>query len=658
MEITATNLSQSPKEQLVKLRCGKKYSLLSFHISHPESFLDLKYNFLYTMTTVTLSRLNLCSNIDASTPLVVMQELAHCHSIPYDARPNSFVFELISKPIGIVHTPIADYEWPIVARYVNPAQDWPIPALQEAYDFLRSWENQTDRLPHKDFSWGPQTPTDPHRLNACVLYGICRRHGVETDREMTFYQLAMVCKMLVREPSYARGVISTVLAQLPKNGLIDLYLTSRGIVEEFDSDSSSDESDPSDDSDEMEDDVFEDLQDSIKCLNNKTILRSRVAPITNSDAIVLAGLNYNLDISLAQNPKKEYKLLNRDPSAYIPADSNVREIFETNAILLDLTETFNPRLPLEIYDENNLIRMARTEGYTNRDLQQDSAYTLLQTAYMSNTFYHGHQPGTKNDRTPFLYEEIDELPSSLIVCYGVKAIPFMTAFRYLELAKLFREQRNFNNPLEEEEVFPKIAIEKLKNLCRINRTADSDEVITERRLLYDAIIATELFTDQTQEKALHLFQLHESTPEMREPLENALRSLFHLSMFMRGWDGVGPYPIIRAPVDNQNVVDLNVTTAIREFEGFCSSLGEHATLITELPLLRYRGGLFQAISNEDGTVSTISERIEIVKHGDEHDNYDSCIRLSSNLLAVSSYKYMSLLGLEAPFIVDRLRDIS
>jgi len=278
--------------------------------------------------------------------------------------------------------------------------------------------------------------------------------------------------------------------------------------------------------------------------------------------------------------------------------------------------------------------------------------------YMSYTFYHGRQPGMKNDRTPFLYEDVDELDNDLIVCFGVSGgHGTMTAFRYTELGCLFKEHRNFVNPLAEDDTFPAIAITKLKNLCKMVRTGDRQEVIEERNMVYDSIINTELFTDESQAKARELFNAYEQADQgTQELIIDAVNKLFHLSMYMRGWLGDGEYPIQRAPVDNQAIVDLNVTEALIRFEEACQHLEDIGRIILDLPLLKYKAGEFHPTTTEGNR--TIAERIEIVKAGDDHNNFDSCIRLSSNLLAVSSYRYMKILGIAVPFEVERLREIS
>ena len=128
---------------------------------------------------------------------------------------------------------------------------------------------------------------------------------------------------------------------------------------------------------------------------------------------------------------------------------------------------------------------------------------------------------------------------------------------------------------------------------------------------------------------------------------------------MRGWLGEGPYPVESAPVDNQAEVDVYVSNQIYIFEDRCQKLGTIGDHILKLPLLRYRRGHGQyvrATSFYDGF--TIQDRINIVKHGDILDNPASCIRLSSNWLLSSAYRYLYVLGHRLDFSMDRAADIS
>jgi hypothetical protein len=124
-------------------------------------------------------------------------------------------------------------------------------------------------------------------------------------------------------------------------------------------------------------------------------------------------------------------------------------------------------------------------------------------------------------------------------------------------------------------------------------------------------------------------------------------------MTMRGWLHEGPYPIKSAPVDNQSLVDMHVSQEFSNLEGLCI---DKYSFFLDLPLLNYREEFYP--SNDGVQGLTIRDRLNIVKNGDEHGNYSSCIRLTSNWLCYTAYYLYHVLGLEVPFVLEELRNIS
>ncbi|GAG89710.1 unnamed protein product, partial [marine sediment metagenome] len=54
-----------------------------------------------------------------------------------------------------------------------------------------------------------------------------------------------------------------------------------------------------------------------------------------------------------------------------------------------MDQVFNPNLPSTLYDDEDLSAMCLEEGYTDNDIREDGAYTILQTAYLLPTFIRG-----------------------------------------------------------------------------------------------------------------------------------------------------------------------------------------------------------------------------------------------------------------------------
>lgn len=588
------------------------------------------------MSVLVLSRKNIIRRIDQDTPLPVLQEISQCHKIMIDER---FYENLKHKPIGIVHSPPREEDWVVIAQYVNPNSTWSIAQLQQAYAWLNEWVSKVPELP-VNFTYGIQTNISPMNVNACMLYKFCKEHGLPVNRSVTLYQLATIVRMYIGDAYFSRAIVYNIIDQMDKIALINVYLKA---VHQ--------------DTTLVEDNYatfLNNINDAVKCFSDRVAMRMFIQPKTRAEAITLAAMNYHIDLFHASDPIREYHIIQCDPSGYYPQDADLLKSVSGNLRLINLRETFNPMLPIELYDEQTLITLAKFEGYSNIDLQGESPYTLMQTVCFSNTFYQGRQSGIANARTPFLYEDVDEIHDDLLLCYGCLASKIMIAFSYQELTELFRFNKNFVNPLDNQP-FPDIAIAKLKNLCKQFRIGENLE---EKNKLYTAIINTEIFTDETQQLVKEFYVTFEQgNAHIKAKISDAILALFHLSMYMRGWLGQGEYPVERAPVDNQNIVDLQVTEGIITFERHCQELGEIGEAILNLPLLKYKHNRFHRVINEEHG-KTVGERLQITKAGEEHTTFDSCIRLTSNYFVATSYRYMQVLGLPLPFDIDRLREIS
>jgi len=310
--------------------------------------------------------------------------------------------------------------------------------------------------------------------------------------------------------------------------------------------------------------------------------------------------------------------------------------------------------------------MAIREGYLPADINFANPYELLSMAYVSNTFHVGPQEGMLNAETPFSLDSIIELDPHVVVCYGSKAAAReigLIAFRYAELAEQFHYAKNFANPMRSTyphtgDIFEASAIRKLKVIANTAPPGESQEAMIERQRLANAILEVELFTDSNTQQYRVIYQAYVSADtSTKDRIREAITALFELAMFMRGWTGSGNYPIREAPVDNQDQVDIRVSQGISRFEELCRNLGDVGTIILNLPLLQYRAGIFSS-STESNQGRTIEERIQIVRLGDTTNNTNSCIRLTSNWLAASAYRYMQIIGISPPFDIELLRTIS
>lgn len=181
---------------------------------------------------------------------------------------------------------------------------------------------------------------------------------------------------------------------------------------------------------------------------------------------------------------------------------------------------------------------------------------------------------------------------------------------------------------------------------------DSPLVQSAKKLL--AAIAYVETSSMTQFASLEHF-VREFGKSQREQCMELLTLLLRLSMTMRGWDGksTSAYPVHSTPTLPQNLIDVNVTEAWTAFFGAVERFGNLGQRFLDLPLVRWRGEFIVSRLRAEGR--TLRERLEIVRR---NTTQESCIRLSSNWLCATVYRYMTAFQMVPPFSIELLRDIA
>lgn len=626
---------------------------------------------------ILLSRLLITGHIHEQTPVCVLIDIADAHGIKYlgedTEKPNfsQHILASINETRTFVLQDMKSMdEWSNVARFVNKHSKWPRNKLSQAYNFLIGFSNNENPLPkiNHPFLVGPQTPENIFSVNACILYKICVHHRLNVNSHTTINQMAYAVNML-REgtESIMRRVRTFVERDSDRNNLINILMLSHHDVGDPDAnpDTGSNNNTVSYDVVPQVEITHETLISVHQSLNDIVKLRHRIEPSTNLGAIGLAALNYSIDISKATNPLREYKLLKASGRVeYKPSDPWMRYWYEYTPIMFDLFVTFNPTFPPQFYLPNILLDMIRNEGYSMSRLENEDPYELLQLAYTSETFYQGKMPRLRSKETVIDLDDVDTVPYGQLLCFGQPESP-MAPVTVTELTKLFNSNQNFTNPFRNESIFTVEAINKLKLIAQSPQGPNSNvhlspETIKLKGELNLAINTVEIMLRNNDEASRNLMlSYRNANSEIKREIEGVLSVLLHMGMHMRGWNGTGAFPVEHAVVHahQTNSIDENINYSVGEFERRCNKLGEIGRLIKGLPLVLYKDGIYNPSTDSNNGIS-IADRIEIVMNGDYTSNMASCIRLSSNWVCASAHKYMTCIGMTAPFEIFRLRPIS
>lgn len=621
-----------------------------------------------------LSRLSITGHIYEHTPVCVLIEIADAHGIKYEQKdydqPN-FSFHLINSIKQTYIPSIGEIkellEWQYVARFVNNHVQWTQNKLSQAYNFLIEFMNNEDPLTKipLNFTAGYQTPGDPFSINACILYKICNYHRLNINARTTVNDMAYAVKLL-RDDTEALIRKSKMFIERDANriALINVLMLSSQEIE-----------DPEPKSESIININYQvvpcvkqsyDLLATIHgSLFDIKTLQGRIEPATNGGSIALAAINFGIDISKSSYPMREYNVLKlNERNNYRPVDPWLAFWYKHNPKIFDLTVTFNPLFPAQFYDNQRLIEMAQTEGYTPNDISVNNPYELLQLAYVSETFHQGPMPNVLVTKTSINLDNLDEIPYGQLLCFG-QLDSILKPITIEELIDLFISNENFTSPFTHDAVFTLTAINKLKMIVQNSTGPDpmirlSSDTLQIRQRLMDAISSVELAMKNDDESIRDLVMAYRnSSSHIKVAIKNTLMCMLNMGMYMRGWCGSGPYPVSKAESsrDKESDIAINVTNSISLFEQSCSKLGKIGRTILDIPLVVYRDGSYQ-VSTSSSNGYTISQRVDIVKEGDRCGNVSSCIRLSSNWICSTAHKALISVGLPPPFDIFGLRYIS
>jgi hypothetical protein len=598
----------------------------------------------------SLSRLAITGLLNEQTPICVIREITEAHGLNYTNNLDS----IHQAPPLILNKDLSLDDYKKLARFINKNVKWTTESLHQAYQFLILFSDPSfDESSILRESWqvGSQTPENPRSLNLTVLYSICNKNKLQTFPEMTPQHLERAVRLL----NYSQEELKNYLLEqcnkpINKNYLIDLLAKI------------SCESIPSVQRSIIDTSLVDclppisvtrrQLTDILSPLNNINALRKLALPVSNGGAIALAALNYQIDISLAEHPLKEYKYLRENNCPYIPDDLYLNKWYLQNKRLFSLVHYFNPLFSENYYKHQELINLALQEGYTRLQIQEENVYSLLTTAYYCQTFYNGIVPPLKDSKTLIGHEEIAEISEQPIYSYGIREKE-MVLCTDDELCQLFEINDSFIDPTSKGGMlFSELSLHKLQ----IIGSDKLKNIIQQIRTFQELDPPTKSFV-----------QLYRSlTTDNQQLIEQYLVLILELAMFMRGWIRGTNYPISTREIvqvtTEDGQIQINVTEAYAAIDKHqillqqifvCNNTLEYHLL--NLPLVHQVEGKYLNSKNpEDGL--TLGERLAIAKQ--ESSNDSSCIRLTSNWLAATAHKYLVHLGKQAPFELQKLRLIS
>ncbi|HLX52350.1 MAG TPA: hypothetical protein VKR58_00315 [Aquella sp.] len=626
-------------------------------------------------TSYKLSRLQITGKLDASTPLPVILEIVEAHGVDFEninSREDiQTLLDIInSDQVEIVNPTLTLNDYNKIAVFVNSNVEWKVEDLHQAYLFLKSFRNPDEfRNITPDFVYSPQTPETPNSLNACIVYSACKYFNLPLSLETTEDDMVTILREYLSTPQLIIKSIVDPLDALSIENLLKvkvyihnvIHPRSKNKIKTISQDvvTNNKHNEPVSVEDSPVQVVpivpeaytlgeYQKLEKITRELITYYPLKVAIenyAHKNQDEAVIIAYTHYDVDISKSVNPDKILGML-KDANKCTEEELKYLNTFNSD---------FNPRFPLNMYTTDKLQKLLLTCGYPNdeiSDLDASQLYELLQIIYLTDTFYEGILEPCTQSETLIDLIPIKELNNSQAISYGSHNAGF-TVYTYTELLNSFKYNDSLVNPITKEN-FNEISVKKLLYITSLSKFKQESVTEYTSRIELNKLISKlrQISVESALNSVMDLIK-RDDTTITKDVVQNMMGLLVHLTMNMRGWDGNQEYPIESSQNLDAVSVDSRISDSIREINLYQANFKEIVDTLLRLPLVKYQNGNYLSSNIENGM--TIGEKIMGIQ---KNKNVNACIRLSSNWLGSTVYKYCKLLGIDPGFEVNKLRHLA
>jgi len=610
-----------------------------------------------------LNRLKITGKLNEKTPHYVITEIIRAHNICI-VKPISSVEELI-KDIKMVESyrcmtikePFSNKDLRLLATYVNiDYNTWTKTSLLSAYKHMHDVNQDVDL---SKIYYGQKSYENIDAYNSCMLYGLCVKNGIQTEWNMKPETMCFLLKQTLLSISSLKEQLLTCVENLNKSSLVNLINkavnSNKLILSEVNEPIITKET-PKNKLPPVISLEVSDLTDSLNRYKNSAYILQQINPKTHYDAVILAALNYNLNLTESKHPFEEYMRIKevKNISLYKPVDLEFRKRYLTNPDWYNLSTHWEPKLSF-IYDENGLKKLCVYEGFDHEDFRSYGFDSLLQISRISFNAFLGKNVYSTEEYTPIELNEIKDLHNNECITLGNVETKDMTTYTFNELADHFAHAKNFTNPAKLTESLDKRIIRKIGLYAsKLNYVK-----------MLEAIEVVEKWKSYSSEHTDKLRSIYHHNYNITD----ILYKILECGMYMRGWRvSSEKYPIgesltISDKIENAALrIDTNVVNSINDvFDRLKLYRDEEIKILENLPLIKTSidgDNINYIVSPDPDDGSSIFERLRIVLGGEKYKNMKSCIRLTSNILLISVHYYLCSLGIHEPFNIRELDHIT
>lgn len=580
--------------------------------------------------TEIITRLDITGDLSINTPECVINEVCKVYKIKISAINNRSISlindRVLKSGVEINADQLEDSTLLKILSFVNPdVKEWDYEGLIKAFNFMISFASRSVKIDASIITsgFGLQTPDNPYKLNACVLFKICHILGFKTFKETTMEDMFLMIKMNFEDKKMIK--VPESIRRLKKTDLISFVTLFPSICDILIAEErKSEEKGKNLSNAELHDWLF---------TNYETDIKTYIKPTSREEFIMLAARMYKLDLS---------NVMNFDSLSFHDVDK-----LKTLDGVKSLTTSFNPLFPPCYYSLDDLLTMVNNEGYNlddseinNEDRDEFYYWSVMKNIETLDTFYTIDNPEDyKNQKTCIGMKKI----SKKCLRYG-KNNDFIF-FSFSELRGTFKRYESFYNPISKV-LFSDLGVSKLAKIAK------------ERDL---KLLKTINYVYKKMESMEYIIKEKINKCDIDYVIE-FMWKLINTSMIIRGWDEKGEYPLGLQHVKPIIDIEDNIISYIGSLynvtlfkDGKNTEQSRDLEYIKEFPLVKYIPKSETFVFTKFSDQRTINERIELILEGETTENTHSCIKDSSDIFLSTGWYYLNYLKVEMPFDIKEVQ---
>jgi hypothetical protein len=638
----------------------------------------------------------LVGEIDSNTPKCVVKFVADICGETFKPQywgvikyMNDFMTMLDSKEFAEIDLPLRKTSNNLQSclHFLDPLaheDKWEFKSVAHGIQHVYEMTSDTVSLSETDLIFGFKSNILPRKINEIIAYKICKQYNYNMNMNTEFEEMIFAIKKLTKyeELPLLRKTLIENIKHISNQQVVKFAYDVQKI-DYFDEDDQTIITTEIINSNKPD---LKNLHRTNNFLSNNLFLLQRIMPTDPVEAVILATHRFNICISEARSPLKQFKYLvdkkfnARNMDKYVPIDDYY---FSNNYVknpkwYFTNLNWFEELLP--IYSTNQLIDFCRKEGFTeSKQINEPKIYiSYLESRKNTNWLYFGKVPFC-NKSVTFIYNTpIEEIEPEKLICIGNVNEDNLEFFSLEELNDFLLVTKMFINPIDKE-VLSLNLISKLKIYLK-----DLTLKGNSNRLLYTELLECikniETIRDLIDYKIRDLkisFVNMDSEDKMK--INNFFEKCIDMAFYMRGWniDGNTKLPLSStdtyyASMDsNENPTPLQ----FKVFENVCLAYSEAMVMYDNLPpKIREDVGSLRIVKfSSIGEVKnifgmkikgmgicqnqTLLDCMYVSIYGDKDDE-STCIRSNSNWILFSAAWYSYLFDFELKFRFDKIDLIS